>query len=163
MKLTEKHKKLLWIAVAVIAVIHFFPRVASVIHHPTQQSQHKPPAGHPAPLPIASSVSLPPGDGTSGQEFLRLRGNWMGSGLIANHGICKAAFQLKLNPEKVGYKGYTTMSCALTMPAPQQHPTHESQQAQALAAFNEMAPMSTILTKRRDRVHRGPADRTETG
>ena len=107
MQLTEKHKKLLWIAVIVIAVIHFAPRVAFFANQATQQTPRKPSAGHPAdPMPNMNSASLQaPGDGTTGQDFLRLRGNWMGQGLIANHGLCKAALQLKLNPEKGRLQG----------------------------------------------------------
>jgi len=147
MKLTEKQKKLLWIAVAVFAVIHFFPRAAYLARQAVQahqQGPQKPPAGHPAgPSPSL----IPPGSPIAefDPQFVKFRGDWMGTGMIPNRGICRMGFELRLNqePDKHNwFLGYSRLSCGPSLPF---NGKPMNQQSHTESVLNQLTPVNTIL------------------
>jgi hypothetical protein len=150
MKLTDKQKKLIWIAVAVLAVLHFAPRFLLMTHQmmvTNRNVQQKPPAGRPAmPTPLAAQPK--PGTDANGNplpdlRFVRLTGDWMGGGILPNRGVCRMGFELRLLPGTTGYTGYSTLTCGPSLPFSGKPQTRENQTASALA---QMTPISTILS-----------------
>jgi hypothetical protein len=145
MKLTEKQKKLLWIAAGIFLVIHFAPNILFSVRQAIASRQYsayaehaKPPAAHLA-MPKAPQPLPSPDAGVS-----RLMGSWLGEGLLADRGFCRLALELKRGDGLPGsYKGYSTISCGPSLPFSGKKMTAENR-AQSL--INQMTPTSTILS-----------------
>ena len=117
MKLTDKQKKALWIAGAVLVVIHYAPTILNTIRQQSARDRaaHAKPSPIPAPDRASQSAARPPAPIVSPQalELSKLIGTWSGSMPVPGMaGGCEIRLELKAGTEKPGFTGYSTMSCA---------------------------------------------------
>jgi len=153
MKLTDKQKKIIWIAAMALAAIYFAPRMTfavrqAIVAHaqhaaltpPTAATKTAAPAAAASQPPMAAAApDVPPDD----PRFLRLVGNWLGGGLLPDRGFCRLALELRRSKDKPGYyTGYSTLTCGPLLPSHRK----SAQQNSADNFINQMSPVSTILT-----------------
>jgi hypothetical protein len=151
MQLTDKHRKYLWIAAAVIAAVHFLPGyIMQFIPH------RSPEFAKPSPVRIDPSApgraSLPPQGALSGTlsmvpadaQFANLMGVWNGSAVRPNNTFCRMRLELRRSPDKPGfYAAYSTTTCGPALPI---HATTSAERQVAGIALKQMSPVSASFT-----------------
>jgi len=120
MKLTDKQKKALWIAGAVLIVIHYAPTFINMVRQ--QSAGYRTAQAKPSPIPAPDRASqrlirpsLPdaPSVSPEAMELSKLVGLWAGGMPVPGMaGGCEIRLELKAGTEKPGFTGYSTMSCA---------------------------------------------------
>lgn len=151
MQFTEKQRKYLWIAVAVIAAVHFLPGyIMQFIPHRAPEYAKPSPiridpstTGRVSPLPQGAwpgTPSLVPADA----PFASLMGVWNGSAVRPNNTFCRMRLELRRSPDKPGfYAAYSTTTCGPALPI---HATTSAQRAVAGIALKQMSPVSASFT-----------------
>lgn len=152
MTLTDKQRKSLWIAAAVLAVIHFAPTILrqALPARPVAALKPSPLRPSPAPgrasptpegsVPDANAAAVTPADA----QFSKLLGIWTGSSIRPNLGICRLRLELRMSQDKPGaYAAYSTMACG---PAPPIVATTQAQRSLVAGMVNEMRPVSAVAT-----------------
>ncbi len=143
MKLTDQHKKWLWIAGIALVLIHFTPHILAIIVrvlHPAPAVIPKPPAAIVAPAqPVAPVVPL------VDPQIARTMGFWAGQSVRPDEAkSCMLHLELKPTPVKdADYTGYLTMSCGPTLAL---MANRMSQSGEARAILTQMMPVSSILS-----------------
>ena len=156
MTLTDKQRKSLWIAAAIVAVIYFAPTVlrqalparpvAALKPSPLRPSTVPYPApGRASPTPevsapVASAAAVTPADA----QFSNLLGIWAGSSIRPNGTICKLRLELRMSQDKPGaYAAYSTMACGPALPVVA---TTQAQRSLVAGMLNEMRPVSAVAS-----------------
>ena len=109
MTITTRHKKIFWVSVAVLATVYYVPSIIIGLM-PKRQPMAKPSpfVYTPRPAnPTEPSVNIP---------FRRFTGIYNGRALISGRGVCFEKFELRLHPAKMGFAGYSIMTCVPTFP-----------------------------------------------
>jgi len=126
MKLTEKQKKLVWVAGGVLVAIHYAPGIVNTVRQ--QIAAYSFAQARPLPNPAAGRVSsappspAPPPPAPSPEEIQATQlaasvGIWGGAVPRPNLGMCQIRIELKPNTDKtLPYLGYSTISCANLLP-----------------------------------------------
>jgi hypothetical protein len=110
-------RKIVWPAVAILAVLWFLPTVVHTVHtamtagHPAAAVQ---PSPQPAPETVKPSPAIPvtAEDQQQEEQAKPLMGFWVGQELILDRGICSLMFVAKEDPGKLNhYLGDITEGC----------------------------------------------------
>jgi hypothetical protein len=151
MTLTDKQRKYLWIAVAVIAAVHFLPGyIMQFMPHRSPELAKPSPMridpsapGRVSSLPQGASLGMPsivPADA----PFAGLMGVWNGSAVRPNNTFCRMRLELRRSPDKPGfYAAYSTTTCGPALPI---HATTSAQRQVAAIALKQMSPVSASFT-----------------
>jgi hypothetical protein len=155
MKLTDKQKKMLWIAAALLVAVHYAPGIFNRVRQ--QSAAYHAGQGKPSPAitapdrasstlapaaPVAPAPPPSPEEVQSAQLAASL-GIWGGSVPRPNLGMCALRLELKPGTDKPGYLGYSTMSCANLQ---QFRPGHRSDPKNANDAMLDSVPVNAILS-----------------
>jgi hypothetical protein len=141
MKLTEQHRKWLWIAGITLVVLHFAPGFIARLRQ-AHQPAPKPSPVHVAPVqPVAAAPVVPAVD----PQIARTMGFWTGQSMRPDEAkSCMLHLELKPTPIKpADYTGYLTMSCGPTLAL---MANRMSQSGEARAILTQMMPVSSILS-----------------
>ena len=109
MKLSDKHRKYIWIGVAVLAAIHFGPKYLTLITRQIQSSAHAEVHAKPSPaipMPVAAPVTVP----SAAAQLASTAGKYSGGGLIKTR-QCKMELELDPPDPQGGYTAYMTITC----------------------------------------------------
>jgi hypothetical protein len=165
---TDKQRKFLWIAPAVVAAIYLSPSLIRFAVQATANRQPVSAAAHAKPSPIrlappgaasaapysaaaagqpaASTATAPASvaDTSAGADFSKLLGVWTGNLIQQSGGLCKFRLEMRMSPDKPGdYSGYWTRSC---MSAALFADPRFSAPSQRANLVNQLNPVSAILT-----------------
>jgi hypothetical protein len=134
MNLTDKQKKFLWLAVAVVAISYLFPSILGSMWMLVYRWRTPPPPmvprtgvsmsqpnGSLARGPsIAGSPNSQPASGEltdAAAPFRRLQGVWQGAGIASGDNVCSIRFELQENQSSKGrFWGYSTLTCTSLSP-----------------------------------------------
>jgi hypothetical protein len=140
MQLTEKHRKYLWIAAAVIAAVHFLHGSIG----PFTPHQQPTPIAKPSPIRVDQAAMRPVTPVAPADPLANLIGVWSGNAVRPNNTYCR--MRLELRSEKPGaYAAYTTTACGPAIPI---HATTSSQRQVAAIALKQMTPVSVAFRGR---------------
>jgi hypothetical protein len=111
MTITPKQRKIVWISVAILAVIYYTPSFVNS----AMPSAHPRPEAQIRPSPFGSArdtrPEIPPAV-TPAAPFRGLLGQYQGRAPLAARGMCILRFELRLDRETPGaFAGYSTMIC----------------------------------------------------
>jgi len=105
--LTEKQKKYVWIAVAVLAVIHFAP---GILMRARQTFAFRPPAVLAKPSPTRPAQPPPAPPASEVIAATKYGGIWMGDTITPDMNRCDLKLEVRLSDAKK-LKGYVSKSC----------------------------------------------------
>jgi hypothetical protein len=104
MTITTRHQKIFWVSVAILATVYYAPSIITGLV-PKRQAIAKPSPFLYTPRPV------PPAEPPVNIPFRRFTGIYNGRALISGRGVCFERFELRLNPVKLGFAGYSTLTC----------------------------------------------------
>jgi hypothetical protein len=145
MKLTDKHKKWIWLGAGALAAIHFGPslvtNVVSAFSPPPAVYQKPSPA---RPAPVAPAV-LPPAAPPSPEAAAegKYPGIWAGNALMPDQNRCSIKLEIRLSddlPKRL--KGYESESCLPVQPLA----GGKLNKGSVADIIRETAPVSAVMT-----------------
>ena len=157
MKLTDKQKKTLMIAGAVLGIIHYAPSIVSSVRERSAayRAAHEKPSPVPAPVRASSAPPPPvvaPAPVVPTQEEMQAAqlaasvGIWGGVVPRPNLGPCQIKIELKPSTDTTSpYLAYSTLSCARLEPF---RPGQRSNVGLANEAMLDAVPVNAILSGR---------------
>lgn len=143
MNLTEKQKKLAWIAGVALLGIHFTPNLINAVKHAVSSNApavlQKPTPVHIAPVPPPTPTPPPPEVAAA----TKYGGIWVGNALMPDQNRCNIRLEIRLSddlPKKL--KGYESKSCVPMQPFAGGKPRKES-----IGDFlRDTSPVSAVMT-----------------
>jgi hypothetical protein len=153
MTLTDKQKKALMVAGAVLGIIHYAPSIVSSVRERSAayRAAHEKPSPITAPARASSAppppvVAAPPHspEEVRAEQLSKLAGAvWSGSLPVSGVGICEIRLELKSGTEKPGFTGFSTMSCANVQ---RFRPGQRSNAQNTNKAILDATPVSAVLS-----------------
>jgi hypothetical protein len=153
--MTDKQKKMLCIAAAVLVAIHYAPgivnrvRQQSAAYHAAQgkSSPEILPPGRasstPAPSEPVIATAAPTPEEVQAAQLAASLGIWGGTVPRPNLGMCALRLELKPGTDNPGYLAYSTISCANLQ---QFRPGRRSDPKNANDAMLDSVPVNAILS-----------------
>lgn len=141
-KLTEKQKKALWIVAAILVLIHFAPRIMSIIQ---PAGSHAAPA-KPSPVRLAPVVPIPVAQPAATPEAAAeakyADSVWMGNALTPDQIRCSIKLEIRRDDLSKKLKGYESESCLPLQPLA----GGKLAKGSVADIIRETAPVSAVLT-----------------
>jgi hypothetical protein len=143
--MTDKQKKALWIAGAVLIAIHYAPTILNTVRqqHAADRFAHGGASSTPVTPPPAP-VPPPTPEEVQTAQLEKLAGTvWGGTAPVPSIGFCEIRLEIKTAEGKPGFTGYSTMSCNNVL---RFRPGQRSNPQNAKGDMAAMLPVSAILS-----------------
>jgi hypothetical protein len=104
MNITPERKRAFWFIAIGLAVVYYTPAILTRV----MESDERQPAkaqGAPTARQVQATLPAPPA------PFRGLLGQYSGRATVPALGICSLQFELRDNREKIGFAGYSTLTC----------------------------------------------------